>query len=139
MSLSIGTVKTSMFSVLKNDSTLTARITGVFDFVPNNTAFPYVTIGDNDLEESKLNTFGRKGKELNIYIHIFSAYNGDKEALEIANIIDGLLDWATLTLTSHTHIVTSFEGVRIYTEEADPNINKIRHAILRYRVITQEG
>ena len=116
-----------------------ALITGVFNFVPQKQTYPYVVINDSDLFETKMNTFGKKGKETRIFIHVYSMYKGDSEALGIAERIDSLLDWQSLTVSSNSHIVTSFEGLQLLVEEDDSKQYKARHAILEYRVITQES
>lgn len=129
---------TAINSKLTADSTLMALITGVFNFVPQKQTYPYVVINDSDFFETKFNTFARKGKEIRIFIHVYSLYKGDSEALEIADAIDSLLDWQSLTITFNDHILTAFEGLQLEVEEEDSKQYKARHAILEYRIITQE-
>ena len=129
----------SILTALTGNATLMAKISGVFNEVPKNQDFPYVVIGDSDLGESKFNTFGRRGKDTRIFIHIHSLYRGDKEVLDIADSIDLVLDDQDLTITSNLHVLTSFEGLQILKEDDDSNNFKARHGILEYRVLTQES
>lgn len=137
MALVMKSAITAIYSLLTSDVTLMALITGVFNEVPQKQTFPYVVIGNDDNNERKFNTFGKKGKETHIFIHVYSLYKGDSEALGIAERIDVLLDWTSLTISSNTHIVTSFEGLNMEREEDDSQQIKARHAILEYRIITQ--
>lgn len=139
MALVSKNLMTAIYSKLTGDSTLMALITGVFNFVPQKQTYPYVVINDSDLFETKMNTFAKKGKETRIFIHVHSLYKGDSEALGIAERIDSLLDWQSLTISSNSHIVTSFEGLQLEVEEDDSKQYKARHAILEYKVITQES
>ena len=139
MAIALKNIIPAIYTALTGSTTLMAKISGVFNEVPQNQNFPYVVIGDSDLTETKFNTFGRRGKDTRIYIHIHSLYKGDKEILDIADEIDVVLDWQDLTVTSNAHILTSNEGTQILREEDDSKNIKARHGIIEYRVLTQES
>jgi hypothetical protein len=132
-------ILTSLYSKLTSDNTLMSKISGVYNYVPQNQPFPYIVMGDSDITETKFNTFGRRGKETRIFLHIYSISKGDREVLEITEVVDTLLDWQTLSINNNTHIVTSFENLNLFTERDDKQQIKARHAVVEYRVITQEN
>ena len=81
---SLGLQKT-IFDALDGDSTLQSLVTDVFDFVPENTAFPYVKIGEETSVDNGTKTL--QGNEHTLVIHTFSRYRGSKETKEIMSRI----------------------------------------------------
>lgn len=118
---------------LTGDATLMAMITGVFDAVPKNQDLPYITVGD--ATEIPFNVFAKDGKEATITLHIWSLYKGFKEALDIRNRIDQLLDGQTLTITGFVNVLCQFENSETLR---DPD-GVTRHIATRYRVVVQEA
>lgn len=115
------------------DPLLMSKIKGVFDAVPDNQAFPYVTIGDVTSIPNR--TFGRFGEECTITLHIWSRYNGFKEAAEI-------LDDLNRILADTVFSVPGWEMQGCYYEFSetirDPD-GVTRHIPVRYRVKLQKG
>ena len=68
----------TIFNTLDGDSTLQSLVSDVFNFVPQNTAYPYVQIGDDSLSDNS--TKDLDGNIHSIVIHTWSRYRGDKEA-----------------------------------------------------------
>jgi hypothetical protein len=129
----------SIYSKLNTTSAVTTLVTGIFNEVTQNQAYPYVAITESDLLETKWNTFGKKGKEVRVFIHIYSIAKTDMEVLTIAEAIDTALDWNSLTITSSNHIVTAFEKMELITEEEESQQIKAKHAILEYKILTTES
>ena len=50
----------TVFDALDGDSTLQSLVTDVFDFVPENTAFPYVKIGEETAVDNGTKTLQGK-------------------------------------------------------------------------------
>lgn len=122
----------AIYSKLKADTALMALITGVYDDPPDNTAFPYVTIGD--AEEAPSNTFGKLTKMITHTINIWSRYQGYKEVFDIANRIITVLDHVALTIAGYTHIHTWYRGMT--TARVPDGIT--RGANLRFQVWVEE-
>lgn len=70
----------------------------VYDSVPQNAAFPYVTIDYQDSTNASYLS-NRKDEKI-MYFAIWSTYRGQKEVLEIMSEIDDLLNDKKFTLTT---------------------------------------
>ena len=66
----------SIFNALDGDSTLQNLVTDVYDFVPENTVFPYVKVGEETSLDNGTKTL--QGNEHTLVIHTFSRYRGSK-------------------------------------------------------------
>ncbi|MFJ9462150.1 DUF3168 domain-containing protein [Viridibacillus arvi] len=66
---------------LKSDTALMAKAKGVFDAVQKNQAFPYITVGEPF--SMPFDTKTSNGEELNLTIHVWSQFNGKREAYEL--------------------------------------------------------
>ena len=128
-------VQTAIYSKLTGDGTLMAQVTGVFDSgaVPENQAFPYITLGDTT--EAPDNAFGTRGYDDTLTLHIWSDALGFKECHIILARMNTLLDQQTLTLISHHHVGTWYEFSETLN---DPGVDGIKHIPVRYRIETQE-
>lgn len=78
-----------IYGLLTGDPALVAKVTGVFDVVPEEQPGPYIVIDTiQALEGSLINDTER---QISVDLHIWSAYQGKKEVLEIAEIIEAVL------------------------------------------------
>ena len=93
---SLGLQKT-VFDALDGDSTLQSLVTDVFDFVPENTAFPYVKVGEETAVDNGTKTL--QGNEHTLVIHTFSRYRGSKEIKEIMSLVYDVLHESSLTIS----------------------------------------
>lgn len=110
-------------------------VVGVYDkrAVPQNAAFPYVTVGD--AYELPDNTLGRKGYRTAHTIHIWSRERGTEEAASIADRLNQLLDQQPLTLASHAHVYTMYDR-SFYLDDPD---GLTLHVAVRYYIKTEEA
>jgi hypothetical protein len=123
----------AVYAQLTGDATLMAKVTGVFDAVPDDQAFPYVTIGDET--ETGFNAFSKTGKAVVLTLHVWSQYRGFKQADEILVRINELLDGAALTVTGYTSTAMQFmssEHLR------DPD-GLTRHVVARFNCLVRES
>lgn len=125
-------VQKAIFDTLTNDATFSALVTGVFDEVPDNRSFPYVTIGDNTTEVP-FDTFGRDGKEVTKHIHIWSNYEGFKEAYDILEEMNRLLDNQQIPINQFDTVLVHYVNGNTIAEP----LNHIVQLIARYRIIVQ--
>ena len=99
-------VQKALFDELTGDAPLQALIVGVFDEIPQNTALPYVQIGD--ATSRPWHVFARTGWQVDATIIVHSENPGNLESLNIAEAINDVLDDQTFTLDDMT-LVRCFE------------------------------
>ena len=100
-----------IYDVLSGDATLGAMVTGVYDYVPQDTAYPYVVIGDMDGRDWSAS--GLDGLESRASIEAYSRYGGRKEALQIMESIHSLLHDGSLTMSGHALVSMRFESGQV--------------------------
>ena len=125
---SLGLQKT-VFDTLDGDSTLQSLVTDVFDFVPENTAFPYLKIGEETAVDNGTKTL--QGNEHTLVIHTFSRYRGSKETKEIMSRVYALLHESSLTVSGASLVNLRFEFSDIIKE----NDGLTTHGLQRFRAM----
>ncbi len=78
-----------LYDTLTASSELMAKVTGVFDALPHEQASPYIVLGAMQALPGRLLDESEHAWSLDI--HIWSAYQGRKEVLEIVDILKGVL------------------------------------------------
>ena len=117
---------------LKADTTLMTMVTGVFDYAPDKTKMPYITVGF--VNSLAYRTHSRLGEEIFFDIHIWSAHNGNLEAGQILKRVSFLLsDNTQLCIQGQSLIACYYDGVHTLKE----TINDVfhRHIVYRLRVL----
>jgi hypothetical protein len=76
----------------------------IYDFVPENAALPYITIGDAAL--AKKPALGKNIYEVDIRLHAYGAAKGRKDLLELGQEIFDLLDSQFLDIEDFEHYET---------------------------------
>ena len=127
-------VQQALYVKLTGDAALTALITGVYDFVPEDVAFPYLVIGE--AIETPDNSHDRYGWQTVVTLHVWTRSRGHAKGLGIGKRITQLLDHQPLTVTGFDHVASRFEFSQPLTDPEPPG--DIRHLILRYRVVTEQ-
>ncbi len=79
----------SIYDALISSEDLMNKITGVFDFVPEEEKPPYVVV--DTLQSLEGTLLDASEREWAVDVHIWSGYSGKKEVLEIADIIQNTL------------------------------------------------
>ena len=119
----------TVFDTLDGDSTLQSLVTDVFDFVPENTAFPYVKIGEETATDNGTKTL--QGNEHTLVIHTFSRYRGSKETKEIMSRIYALLHESSLSVTGASLVNLRFE----FSDVIKENDGLTTHGLQRFRAV----
>ena len=104
-------------------------ITGVFDDVPENTAYPYVVIGEETA--TNIDTKDKDAHEHTLTIHVWSQYRGRKEIKNIMSSVYTLLHNASITVSGASLVNIRHEFENTLTE-AD---GITRHGVMRFRVV----
>ena len=123
------TLQTTVYNALLASNPLTTKLGGnnIYDFVPENTAFPYVKIGDQTMVDDGTKT--KKGTDFTLMIHTFSRYRGSKEIKEIMSLVYDVLHESSLSVSGAMNNMT-FEFSDIIKE----NDGLTTHGVQRFRV-----
>lgn len=124
----------SIYSRLSTDIDLMAKITGVFDDVPDGQVFPYVTLGEDTVTDWSTKT--NYGEELTHTLHVWSRYKGKKEVKEIMSLILQSITSEPLALAGGFFVnMAQVEFMEVFT---DPD-GITKHGVMRFRFnITQQ-
>jgi hypothetical protein len=119
----------TVFDTLDGDSNLQSKVSDVYNFVPQNTAYPYVQVGDDSMADNS--TKNLDGNIHSIMIHTWSRYRGDKEAKEIMARIYELLHNSSLSVSGASLVNARFETSDILN---DPD-GITKHGVQRFRFV----
>jgi len=119
----------TVFDTLDGDSNLQSKVSDVYNFVPQNTAYPYVQVGDDSMADNS--TKDLDGNIHSIMIHTWSRYRGDKEAKEIMARIYELLHNSSLSVSGASLVNARFETSDILN---DPD-GITKHGVQRFRFV----
>ena len=99
----------ALYSALKNNAALSAKVSGLFDVVPTTAAFPYIEVGE--VFEVNDEILDNRGAEITLRLHVWSKYAGRKEIYEIrALIIAALPEWCL------------YDGINVMRDPDEPDI-----------------
>jgi hypothetical protein len=99
-------VQKAIYEKLVASSTLMAAVSGVFDHVSQDTAFPFVII--NDARAANISNLAKNGIEHRIRINIFSREAGKKQAATIMGIIEEILHNSGLSVSGQSLVSMEF-------------------------------
>jgi hypothetical protein len=127
-------VQQAVYSAMKNDAALMAKVVDVFDDVIKGSAYPYITIGD--MRSSWFGAHLQNGEEVVITITIWSQYQGYKEGLDIAGELQRLFGSnTTLSVTGYALEMSRFDSM---LTARDPD-GITRQIELEYRITVLEN
>jgi Protein of unknown function (DUF3168) len=133
MPTSATALRAAIHDALVADGALTALLgaSRVYDEVPREAAFPYVTLGEARIAD--WSTGDEAGQEHQLTLHAWSRQGGHREAHEIAGALLQALDDAPLTLDGQ-HLVNLRFALADIRREAD---GRTYHALVRFRAVTE--
>lgn len=136
LTTALATVQTGLYSRLTGDATLMTMLAGqgVFDEVPENQAFDYITIANNF--ELRNDTFARRGRDVTITLDIWSQGHGFAAALAILDRCVFLLDRKPLTLASGSMSYINYNGAPQMLRDPDDQLT--RHVVARFDACVEE-
>jgi hypothetical protein len=126
-------LRAAIHTALAADTPLTTLLGGarVYDELPVNPAFPYVTLGETRIAD--FSTGSERGEEHQLTLHAWSRQGGHKEAHLIAGALLAALDDAPLPLDDHRLVNFRFALADV-RREAD---GRTYHALVRFRAVTE--
>ncbi len=127
-------VQASMYTAVQADTSLTALLANrVFDYVPEESAFPYIVLGDAFAEP--FDTQIGRGLNIRLTLQSFSRYQGMQEIKQIMQAVYDLLheknDWS---IAGQSVISCRFVSSRTIVDKD----GKTRSAIQNFEIITEE-
>lgn len=123
----------AVFAELIGDTMLMNLVSGVYDHVSSDAAFPYVTLGEGTSRDRSTKT--TTGAEIFFTLHAYSREGGHKESLIIMERLHALLHQANLSLSGHTLVLMRFDGSSI----ARMNDGLTHHGVMRFRAVTESN
>jgi hypothetical protein len=103
----------------------------IMDDVPDNSAFPYIVIGD--MTARAMDTQGTTGREVTAAIHSYSRGRGMKDIKSIMSAVFDVLHNGNLSVSGQTIILCQEISAEAYLE----GDGETRHGIQRFRIITE--
>ena len=128
-------LQTILFSTLNGDSTLDGIVGNnkIFDNVPQDTAYPYVVIGN--INAINRGTKSLDGNEYIVDIDVWSTYRGKKEISDTMERIYELLHEASYSVSGADMVVSQVTNTITLVE----NNGITRHGVLSLSVIVYDN
>lgn len=126
-------LQTALYNRLTNELTVP-----VYDAVPqavdagDNSAFPYVTIGEDSASEFDTDT--STGFDTDVTIHVWSRYRGRREVKQIQQAIYDALHLHDLSVSGYHTVMVLFESADSFMD-AD---GITRHGVTIFRIVTED-
>jgi hypothetical protein len=126
-------LQTALRAALLADAGLVTALGGeqVFDDVPREAPFPYITIGD--IETRDWSTQTSRGHEHTVTIHLWSRYRGRKQVQELIGNVDRILDGADPPLSGYRLVNLS---TVFWTAQREPD-GEVYRGTMRLRAVTE--
>ena len=121
----------AVFEALTANADLMSAVSGVYDHVPADTAFPYVTIGETTVTDWSSKTFD--GRVHNLTLHVWSRERGRKEIKEILALTYDTLNGAALSVDGQQLVDLRFDFVQTLLDADGLTF----HGIQRFRAVTR--
>lgn len=127
----LGPLQQAQYDRMTGDATLMGKVTGVFDRVPEGTAFPYVQLGEQIATPQ--GAHDRYGRRTVFTLHVWSAHDGFSEAYGIVDDLLRLFELQDLTVAGHhTVVVRHVQTVTMRDPDGD-----LRHVAVRFAAETE--
>lgn len=104
-------LQTAIYSVLTADATLDGLISGIYDHVPDDAEYPFVTIGEHGVRD--WSNAEKQGTEQQVTLRVFSRDAGRKAAGTIMEQLITLMHNASLSVSGHSVVHVRFVSSNI--------------------------
>jgi Protein of unknown function (DUF3168) len=127
MGTSILNLQDAILNRLKSNQFIVDKGVGVYDYVPKDTGYPRITLGEDTINNWSTKT--NYGEDITHTLHVWSQYKGKKEVKEIMNLI---LESLNEPLSLDSGFLIDFSRVEFMQVLDDPD-GITRHGIMRFR------
>ena len=126
-------LQTGLRDALLSDEALVTALGGqqVFDDVPREASFPYITIGE--IETRDWSTQTSRGNEHTVTVHVWSRHRGRKQVQELIGEVDRILDGTDPPLAGHRLVNLS---TVFWTALREPD-GEVYRGTVRLRAVTE--
>lgn len=107
----------AIYQRLASDTDISNVVTGIYDVAPKGTALPYITIGEELLEQRA--TFNRRGYRALLTMDVWSVNTGFMQAKEIAALVQERLHDFTPVVEGFTALPCHFRRQNSELLESD--------------------
>ena len=132
-------LQAAIYTRLTGFSALTALVTGMYDFVPDDAAPPYVVIGDDTAIDWSTKT--SNGWDATLTIHVWDFEKTGRKSVKtiMSAIYDALHQQeASITVSGFNLILIRFEFEQTFQDaSAEGQGNEFYHGVQRYRALIQ--
>lgn len=129
----VAPIQRGIFAALVADESLAELVDGrVYDHVPENAVYPYVTVGEAIAAPD--NTLDGYGADTVAVVHVWSEYRGFVEPNAIGGLVVGILDRQPMRIEGHRVVAVRWKQT---TPMKDPN-PRVRHTVVRLQVVTEQ-
>jgi hypothetical protein len=124
----IRSVEAAITSLIEADATFISRCAGgIVNYEAQGQVYPFVLV--SLAHERPWNTMGGRdagnGREMLVPLHVYSRYEGEREALLILERLVELLDLATIAVAGYGTVIIEYMSGRVLVE--DRNKLETRH------------
>lgn len=130
--ISSSLVLKGLYDKLTGNAPLMAIVTGVYNNVSQDSQLPYIRIQVERSVDSATKT--EIGLTFDLIVDIWTTYAGDKQALDIADLVREELDQSSLPGVSAQSLSLAFQA---YDTVVEPD-GKTHHAIMTFQYIETE-
>lgn len=123
-------VQSAVYAKLNGSPLLAGK---VFDFVPEGTEYPYVTVGE--AVDSADNRLADRGWASLITVHVWTQARGFSAGLALAREVFALLDHTPLSVAGFHHVATRYTTSQTLIDPEPPG--DIRHVVLSFNILTE--
>lgn len=121
----------AIYSRLTSDAPLMAKLTGVFDFIPDNQAYPFIQIGEVDFSPFDTQTFDGFEGMVTINLWHRSGSRGRAALHDIQNDVYNLLHKWIPSISGYTVVSMRFDFSNIIV---DPDAVTY-HGVQRFKIL----
>jgi hypothetical protein len=140
MAYQTGNLIKAVFDKLWADITLKALTSEIYvSQLPSNAVYPCIVVGSDIIPSVPLNVFGKKGRTTMFPVTVYDNTRNVDSIIPIAERIDTILDWQSLTVANNSHIVTAIRDDVLRLDINNSELDKLTEIRLNYKIETQES